>query len=99
MQILSQHFAQDDPDLYTGKIKHLLDHGVDNLDDELYFTDEIMLPSGQVKVCIYIGIFISFTVIILTNHLNSIIHCQIFMNCIARELFIKNCPHSLYNNH
>ncbi|XP_045619348.1 apoptosis-resistant E3 ubiquitin protein ligase 1 isoform X1 [Procambarus clarkii] len=50
LRVHYKHFAQDDPELYSGKIRHLLDYGVDKLDDDLFFVDEILLPSGQIKV-------------------------------------------------
>ncbi|KAG7170866.1 Apoptosis-resistant E3 ubiquitin protein ligase 1-like, partial [Homarus americanus] len=50
LRVHYKHFAQDDPELHSGKIRHLLDYGVDKLEDELSFTDEVLLPSGQVKV-------------------------------------------------
>ncbi|XP_045123430.1 apoptosis-resistant E3 ubiquitin protein ligase 1-like isoform X2 [Portunus trituberculatus] len=49
LRVHYKHFAQDDPELYTGKVQHLLEHGVDRLDDQLFFTDEVLLPTGQVR--------------------------------------------------
>lgn len=50
MPLDPQHFAQDDPELYNGKIRHLLEHGVDKLDDELFFIEEYIHATGQIKV-------------------------------------------------
>ena len=54
----SQHFAQDDPDLYNGKIMHLLKHGTEHLEDPIYFVDEVMC-NGQIKVSQFFYFFSS----------------------------------------
>ncbi|XP_063585141.1 apoptosis-resistant E3 ubiquitin protein ligase 1-like isoform X2 [Penaeus indicus] len=50
LRVHYKHFAQDDPELYNGKIRHLLEHGVDKLDDELFFIEEYIHATGQIKV-------------------------------------------------
>lgn len=48
-----QHFAQDDPELYQGKVQHLLQHGTSLLPEPLYFTDHQMTPTGTLKVMLH----------------------------------------------
>lgn len=43
------HFAQDDPELYQGKVQHLLQHGTSLLPEPLYFTDQQLTATGTLK--------------------------------------------------
>ncbi|KAK4320602.1 hypothetical protein Pmani_008539 [Petrolisthes manimaculis] len=48
LRVHYKHFAQDDPELYTGLVRHLLERGTIGLED-LCFTDEMVVPGGQVR--------------------------------------------------
>ena len=45
-----QHFAQDDPELYSGQVQHLLRHGTDLLPEPMQFTDTLVTHGGAIKV-------------------------------------------------
>lgn len=49
LRVHYKHFAQDDPELYNGKVRHILDHGVEDIGVELTFSDEFVVSGGQLK--------------------------------------------------
>ncbi|CAL4150993.1 unnamed protein product, partial [Meganyctiphanes norvegica] len=49
LRVHYKHFAQDDPELYNGKIRHILDNAVEDIGVDLTFADEICIPGGQIK--------------------------------------------------
>ncbi|KAB7501804.1 Apoptosis-resistant E3 ubiquitin protein ligase 1 [Armadillidium nasatum] len=49
LRVHYKHFSHDDPSLYSGKVLHLLNHGTEQLEEPLYFTDEFVVD-GECKV-------------------------------------------------
>lgn len=47
LRVHYKYFEQDDPDLYLSKVKYILDTDIDEIDMEIYFTEDHYDSSGQ----------------------------------------------------